>query len=86
MIKDTVAENFISGPIGAKGSNGIRPIVPIVQQSKPALTPKIKKQQIHIIEIGSKYAIPQPGTLGNIGAVKAPTTMERAPKISLSGR
>ena len=64
MIRENVAANFIIGPIGANESNGIKPNVPIAQQSIPALVPNMRKHITHIIDTGSMIAIPHPGILG----------------------
>ena len=79
IIKDTVAANFINGPIGVKGSNGNKANVPITQHNKPDFGPKIRKQQIHNIDTGSSIAIPQPGIRGINGVVNAESTKDKAP-------
>jgi hypothetical protein len=81
IINENVAANFISGPIGANGSKGIRRIIPIMQHNIPAIGPNIRKHATHMIDTGSKKAIPS-GVLGKIGTRKTDTTRERALKIA----
>jgi len=50
IINENVAENFINGPIGAKGSKGIRIIDPIPQHNTPAKGPNIKKHVTQTID------------------------------------
>jgi hypothetical protein len=79
MIRAIVAENFMIGPIGANGSNGIKLNVPITQHNIPALVPNMRKHKIHIIETGSIIAIPHPGTLGINEVVNIDTIKDKAP-------
>ncbi len=72
-----VAANFINGPMGANGSKNIKPMVPATLQIIPERIPKIKKQTIQTMLIGSKRAIPH-GNLG-IKAAENETTIDKAP-------
>lgn len=63
IIKENVAANFISGPIGLKGSKGKSNTDPVIVQRIPAIRPNIRKHVTQIIETGSKYAKPS-GVLG----------------------
>ncbi len=63
--------------MGANGSKNIKPIVPAKLLIIPERMPKIRKQTIQTMLIGSNKAIPQ-GSLG-INAAEKDTTIERAP-------
>ncbi len=77
IINENVAENFINGPIGAKGSKGIRITDPIPQHNTPAKGPNIKKHVTQMIDTGSKQANPS-GVRGKYGTTKSDNIKERA--------